>query len=168
MKKYMFTNCTMFLVLGLAATQTIASAQATPGLEGVWLGEIAPVDCHTGMPIPGVLSFPVLHMFGHDGSFTNESANFVATPASRRSSGVGRWEHTQAQTYTAAFQFFVYNPDESFMVLRKVSLTITLAGNYFTSVNQSQDYLVNFANGITLTPIPGASGCNTQKAIRLQ
>src|ERR1043166_6405522 len=150
-------NCTMILMLSVAAMHTIAYAQERPGLEGVWLGVLTPINCQTGARV-GPDSH-VLHMFGHDGSLTNESANLVATPASRRSSGLGRWQHTQAQTYTAAFQFFVYNPDESFLVLRRVSLTITLAGNYFTSVNQSQDYLVNFANGITLTPIPGASGC---------
>jgi hypothetical protein len=156
--KRILGSCTI-LLLGLVATQTIASAQATPGLEGVWSGEITPVNCQTGMPIDA-LPFHVLHMFGHDGSFTNESANLVATPASRRSSGVGHWQHTQAQTYTAAFQFFVYNPDESFMLLRRVSLTITLAGDSFTSVNQVQDF--DWYNQLV------SMGCTISTAKRIQ
>jgi hypothetical protein len=149
----------MILVLGVAATQTIASAQATPGLEGVWFGEVTPINCQTGVPNQSA-TFHVLHMFGHDGSLTNESANRAATPTSRRSSGVGHWQHTQAQTYTAAFWFFVYNPDDSFMLLREVSFTITLAGDHFTSVNQVQDY--NWANQVV------ATGCLTQTASRIQ
>jgi len=98
-------------------------------------------------------------MFGHDGSFTNESANRVATPASLRSSGVGRWQHTRAQTYTGSFQFFVYFPDQSFMLLRKVTLTITLAGDSFTTVNQVQDF--NWDNQLV------ATGCTIGTARRI-
>ena len=143
--KRIFESCTI-LLLGLAVIQTIASAEDTNGLEGVWSGDITPLvlpsgstDCKAGIANPSA-TFHVLHMFGHDGSLTNESANRVATPASRRSSGVGSWQHTRAQTYTAAFLFFVYNQDDSFILLRKVSLTITLAGDSFTTVNQVQDF----------------------------
>src|ERR1043166_4817288 len=107
MKTQIFSSCTMCLVLGFAATQRPAAAQATPGLEGVWFAEVTPINCVTRLPIPNVTPIHSLHMFGHDGSFTNESASLGPTPI--RSSGVGRWDRTQGQMFTAAFQFFNYN-----------------------------------------------------------
>jgi hypothetical protein len=156
--KRILGSCTI-LLLGLAATQTIASAQETPGLEGVWFADITPVNCQTGTPIPNVLPFRVLNMFGHDGSLTNESANLVPTPL--RSSGVGTWRHTQAQTYTATFRFFNYNPDGSFMLMRKVAFTIMLNGDHYTSIHQFQDFDANN------NPLPNM-GCNIGTATRLQ
>ena len=42
MKKRVFQSCTI-LVLGLAAIQTVASAQETPGIEGVWFADVTAV-----------------------------------------------------------------------------------------------------------------------------
>jgi hypothetical protein len=155
--KRIFGSCTI-LLLGLAATQTITSAQATPGLEGVWLAYFWPVNCQTGTRISNV-PILVLNMFGHDGSLTNESASLVPTPL--RSSGVGSWRHTQGQTYTATFRFFNYNPDGSFMLMRKVTFTITLDGDQYTSVHQFQDF-DQYNN-----PLPNM-GCNIGQATRIQ
>ena len=169
MKKGIFRSCTI-LVLGFAATQTIASAQErrdaeeTPGIEGVWFVVVTPVDCNTHQVIPNTVSFRALNMFSHDGSFTNDAALLVPnTP--RRSSGLGRWQHTQGQMFTATFQFFRYNPDNTFLVMRQVTLkTITLNGDQFTSFDQFQDFDANL-NPITSV---GSQGCNIETARRLQ
>jgi hypothetical protein len=158
MQNRFFQSCTI-LVLGLAAIQTAASAQETPGIEGVWFADVTAVDCQTGAVIPNVLPFRGLYMFGHDGSLTNEAAFLVPSP--RRSSGLGSWRHTQAQRYTSTFQFFRFNPDGSFMVMRRVTSTIVLNGDEFTSMDTLQDFDANNS------PI-SSMGCNIVTAIRVQ
>ena len=160
MKTRIFQSYAMpMLALGLAATQTVASAQETPGIEGVWFAEVAATDCQTGAVIPNVTPFRGLYMFGHDGSLTNEAAFLV--PSLRRSSGLGAWRHTQAQGYTSTFQFFRYNPDGSFMVMRRVTSTITLNRDEFTSIDKFQDFDANNS------PI-SSTGCNVVRAVRVQ
>jgi hypothetical protein len=159
MEKRIFSSCTLFLVVGFAAVLTTASAQETPGLEGVWVADVTPVDCQTGVVIPNAPSFRGLNMFSHDGSFTNEAAFPVPTPL--RSAGLGTWQHTQAQTYTTTFRFFRYNADGSFMAMRKVSVTIVLNGDQYTSSDKFQDFDLNN------NPLP-TMGCNTERAMRVQ
>jgi hypothetical protein len=166
--KRIFGNCTMILVLGLAAMQTLASAQDNqgengPGLTGVWWTVVTPITCTTPHQDTGPSIIRGLHMFGQDGSFTSEAAFLVAN-IPPRSGGVGRWQHTQDHTYAARFQFFRYKPaDGSFMVMRQVTLLpIVLNGNQFTSIDQVQDFDKD------LVPIPGTASCNRETAIRLQ
>src|SRR5439155_5532033 len=100
--KRILGSCTI-LLLGLAATQTIAPAQATPDLEGIWYNVVTPVDCTLHIPT-GAPSFHLLLMFSHDGSLTTEAAFPVGSPL--RSGAVGSWQHTQGHMYTATFRFF--------------------------------------------------------------
>ena len=156
MKQFILRGC-MLAVLALAATQTRVSAQATPGLDGSWFAVVIPTDCQTFTPITGAPSFRGLYLFGHDGSLTNEAAFLVANP--RRSSGLGTWRHTQAQSYAGTFQFFRYNPDGSFLSLRKVTTMIVLNGDQFTTKDMFQDFDAN--------NVPTQStGCNIVVATR--
>jgi hypothetical protein len=157
--KRTFGSCTI-LFLGLAAMQMIASAQATPGLDGIWYADVTPVDCNTGLVIPNAPTFRGLYMFGHDGSLTNEAAFPVPNP--RRSSGLGAWGHTQGQMYAGAFRFFRYNPDGSFLTLRRVTTTIVLNGDHFVSMDIFQDF---DADNHPISAA-GSSGCNTVAATR--
>jgi hypothetical protein len=147
------------LVLGLAAIQTAASAQETPGIEGVWFADVTAVDCQTGAVIPNVMPFRGLYLFNHDGSLTNEAAFLVPSP--RRSSGLGTWRHAEAQRYTSTFRFFRFNADGSFMVMRRVTSTIMLNRGEFTSIDKFQDFDAN-NNPISST------GCNIVTATRVQ
>ena len=166
MKKRIFSTCTLSLVLGFAAALNSASAKEPPGLEGNWFTVVTPVDCQTGAIIPNVPSFRGLYMFGHDGSLTNEAAFLVATPnfTPLRSSGVGAWGHMQGHMYAGTFWFFRYNPNGTFLAMRKVSTTILLNDDRFTSTDKFEDYDANN------NPISGAgsSGCNTVTATRVQ
>lgn len=157
MTKRVFRNCS--LVLGLAAMQIAASAEETPGVEGVWLANITPVDCQTGAVIANAVPFVGLYMFGHDGSLTNEAAFRVSNPL--RSSGLGTWEHTQGHTYTSTFRFFRYNPDGSFLSRRDVTLTILLNRANYTSTDRFQDFDANDK------PLP-AMGCNIETGTRFE
>jgi hypothetical protein len=129
------------------------------GLEGVWFADVTAIDCQSGAVIPNVPTFRGLYMFNHDGSLTNEAAFLTASP--RRSSGLGAWQHTQAHNYNGAFRFFRYNPDGSFLTMRKVTTTIALNGDHFTSVDVFQDFDANN------NPI-ASFGCNTVAATRVQ
>ena len=177
MTKQIFSNCTMFLVLGFAAALTNASAQGTaspqetPGLEGVWFAVVTPVTCDTHVPLPSTVPpgpFRGLNMFSHDGSMTNEAA-FLTPGIPPRSGGVGTWQHTQAQLYTATFRFFRYKDDGSFLAMRKVTLkTIMLYGGQFTSFDEFQDF-DDHNNPMQPTPGgPPTSGCNIENAVRVQ
>jgi len=149
----------IILVLTLAAMQVIASAQETPGMEGVWLAQVTPVDCQTGAIIANAVPFRGLNMFGHDGSLTNEAGFLVSNPL--RSSGVGTWKHTQGHTYTSRFRFFRYNPDGSMLAMREVTFTIVLNGDQYTSKDKFQDFDANNH------PLP-AMGCNIEAGTRLE
>jgi len=165
MKKQSFRTC-MILTLGLAAGLTNASAQETPGLEGVWLSFVTPVSCDLPhLPVPNGVPFRGLNMFSHDGSMTNEAAFFMAG-IPRKSGGLGGWRHTEAQMYTATFRFFRYKDDGTFLGMRQVTLeTITLNGDQFTSFDRFQDFDASFPP----QPIqgPGTSGCNIETEIRV-
>jgi hypothetical protein len=168
MKKQIFSSCTMFFAIGLAATQTLASAQETPGLEGVWLSVVTPVDCVTHAPI-NAPSFRGLNMFSHDGSMTNDAAFLVPpNPIARRGAGLGGWQRTQGQTFTATFRFFRYNNiDGAFLSMRRVTLvTINLHGDQFTSFDMFQDFDAQTPPQPIL--MPGSTGCNMEQATRVQ
>jgi len=159
MKKQILSSCAM-LAFSFAATLTNASAQATPGIEGVWFAHIRAVDCQTGNVLP--IEFRALNMFSHDGSMTNDAAFPQGPmPILLRSSGLGSWQHTQAQTYTLAFRFFRYNPDGSFAAMRRVTQTLVVNGDQYTSVDRFQDFDLNN------NPQP-TTGCNIESAIRVQ
>jgi hypothetical protein len=154
MKKSFFRTCAI-LVLGVAAMQTVASAQATPGIEGLWIANVTNRDCQTGA---SGATFRALYMFIHDGSVTTEAAFF--TPSPRRSSGLGAWRHLQANTYASAWWFFRYNPDGSFLSMREITQTIELNGDQFTTVDKVEEY---DANGNLIS-----TGCATSVATRAQ
>jgi hypothetical protein len=162
--KRLFGSCTI-LVLGMAAMPQLLPAQQGPGLDGVWFAVVAPAVCGTFTPIPGAPTFSGLYMYSHDGSLTNEAAfpsNFPQ-PILQRSSGVGAWKHAEGQTYTAAFRFFRYNPDNSFHALRFVTSTIVRDGDRWFSQDTFQDFELG-NNPIS----PPVSGCNVVVATRVQ
>ena len=66
--------------------------------------------------------------------------------------------------YAGTFWFFRYNPNGTFLAMRKVSTTILLNDDRFTSTDKFEDYDANN------NPISGAgsSGCNTVTATRVQ
>jgi len=151
-------RCSTILVLAFAAIQMVAYADG-PDLEGAWFAVVTPIDCTSHAVIPNAPTFRGLYMFGHDGSLTNEAA--FPGPGIFRSSGVGAWQHTQAQMYTSAFWFFRYNGDGSFLSLRRVMSKITVNGDQWTSIDMFQDFNVNDQPTQTI-------GCNMVVAMRPQ
>src|ERR1039458_3322401 len=96
MTKRILSTCTM-LLLGVAATQAIASTDENHDLEGVWNVNVTIRQCQTGGVIRTVRA---LNLFMHDGSFTETGANILRSPS------VGGWRHDQGKIYTATFWFF--------------------------------------------------------------
>ena len=155
----------IILVLGMAAVPALLSAEGPPALDGVWSAVVAPAVCGSFINIPGAPTFRGLYMFSHDGSLTNEAAfpaAFEPPAILQRSSGVGAWRHTQAQTYTGSFRFYRYNSDNSFHALRVVTTTIVLAGDHFFSQDMFQDF------DLDNHPVsPAVTGCNTVVGTRV-
>jgi hypothetical protein len=108
MKRRILVSC-MMTVVCFSVVQSVASAQETPGIDGIWIGNVVAADCTSHMPLPGAVPFRALYMFGHDGSLTTEAAFFV--PVAPRSSGLGTWKHNQGQTYASKFWFFRYKAE---------------------------------------------------------
>lgn len=152
MKKRVLRSCTM-LLLSFAATQAIASAEETHGIEGVWSVNVAIRDCQTGALIRAVRA---MNLFMHDGSLTETAVNIM------RTSSLGTWRHDQRQTYTAIFRFFRYNPDGTFASIAKVTRTIDLNHNntQFTSTGTVEDF---DANNVLIS-----NTCSTETATRPQ
>jgi hypothetical protein len=135
----------MILALGIAATLTIALTQETPGMEGAWISNVTIAECQTGAPI-GDPFIRILYLFSHDGSLTNEPGFLPPSPpepATRFSSGLGAWQHAQAQTYNAKLRFWVFNPDNSIAKMAVVTKTIELSGGVFTARSVVQDFNVS-------------------------
>jgi hypothetical protein len=143
--KRILESCAI-LLLGLAATQTGASAQETSGLEGVWISNVTSVDCQSGVPVSPGPFVRILYQFSHDGSLTNEPGFLPPPPpepATRFSSGLGTWRHAQAQTYNAKLRFWVFNPNNSIALMAVVTKTIELGGDVFTAKSIVQDFNVS-------------------------
>jgi hypothetical protein len=140
MKRSILVTCTMTVVC-FSVLQTVASAQETPGIDGIWIGNVVAADCTSHMPLPGAVPFRALYMFGHDGSLTTEAAFFV--PIAPRSSGLGAWRHSQGQTYASKFWFFRYKADGSFLAFREITQTIQLNGDQFTTFDRIEEYDAN-------------------------
>ena len=104
-----------------------AQGDTTDPIEGVWTAEVTIRDCTSGAP---VRSFRGLQMFGHGGELaaTNNSPTMLQGPS------LGVWQKAAGSgQYTATFRFFRYNPDGSFAGSQRVSRTIQLSGDQFTS-----------------------------------
>lgn len=139
--KRILGSCTI-LLLALAATETIASAQATSGLEGVWISNVTPINCQTGAPLAPATA-RVLYLFNHDGSVTDQPGYLPPASGLRLSGGLGTWRHAQAQTYDFKLWLWVYNSDNSIAAMSVFTKTIELVGDVFTSRGVRQDFNVN-------------------------
>jgi hypothetical protein len=144
--------CATF-ALALAATQTIASAEEGPGIEGVWSVNVTIRQCQNNVVLRNLRA---LNLFIHDGSLTETAANVLRSPS------VGEWKHVQGHTYSSTFRFFRYNPDGSFASTAKVTRTIEFFqdGNHFTSTGTVEDF--NADNVLIST------SCATETATRAQ
>ena len=141
----------ILVILGLAASQTILSAQERPGIEGVWSVTVNVVNCQTGAPIRTVAS---LQQFRPDGSMI-ETANTASRGISE-----GVWGLAGDHTVAASYWFYRYNPDGTFASRASVVDKIVLGEDgHFTSSGVVTDY---DANGNQLTV-----GCFTHTASRL-
>ncbi len=148
----------MALMAFTIAPASVSAQQAAPKkLEGVWDSRVTLTNCQSGAVLA---MFRAFEMFIHGGSLTDTNA--APNAATSRGPGFGRWQHLDGQNYSAAMQFFRFNPDGSFAGVQKINRAIVLAndGNSYTSTVtfESDD-----PSGNVLM-----SGCGTETATRLQ
>ena len=154
--KRILESCTI-LLLGLVATQTIASAEDTNDLEGLWFTKITVTDCHNVL-LRNVQNF---EMFLHDGSSIGPGGTVPPSPqALGRTDSVGMWRHLQAHTYAATFWFFGLNPDGTLASKVMAVRTIQVNGDQFTG----SDHVTVF----DLSDHVLSTACTTVSASRLR
>jgi len=110
-----------------------AQAAETPDpIEGVWTAEVTIRDCTTGAT---VRSFRGLQMFEHGGQLTATNN----APTATQGPSLGGWQKgATAGQYTSTFRFFRYAVDGTFAGSQRVSRTIQLSGDKFTSTISAQ------------------------------
>ena len=101
------------------------------GLVGSWNVQVTIRDCQTGAAL---VSFPAMLTFNQGGTM-QETANDAA-PLSRLP-GHGVWSHQRGRRYSAAFQFFRFNPDGTFAGRNVIRSTASLgqSGNEYTTTD---------------------------------
>ena len=127
--KRMFESCAL-LALALAAMQTTARAQETPGIEGPWQTQVHVYNCDTGVTVRDVSA---LNLFMHDGSITETAVNNM------RTSSVGTWKHVHGNTYRATFWFYRYTPAFTLASLARADNDIILNGDHFDITGKVTD-----------------------------
>ena len=137
---------------GAASPSTPAEARA---IEGVWEPTVTIRDCQTGAPI---VSFLSMDSYIRGGAYVGEG---MGVPANR-ALGLGTWHHEGGRNFTAAYQFFAYNPDGTPLGRLRVSARIRLSadGNSFRASDTAE---LTDLNGTLLRQI-----CGTREASRLR
>jgi hypothetical protein len=131
-----------------------ALAQAR-AIEGPWEPMVTIRDCQTGTPI---VSFLSMESYLRGGAFVGEG---MSEP-SNRALGLGTWRHVDGRNFTAAYQFFAYNPDGTPLGRLRVSSKIRLSadGESFRTTDTAE---LTDLNGTVLQQI-----CGTREATRLR
>ncbi len=121
-------------------------------IEGVWQNEVTVRDCQSGTPF---FTFKSLTTFMQGGTMLEDAA--FESPF--RTSGHGIWQKTHGRQYIAAWTFFAFAPDGSFIGSRKVSATINL--NSANSTTSDATVEIYDANGNLLV-----RGCSSATSTR--
>jgi hypothetical protein len=101
-------------------------------IEGVWSAQVTIRDCSSGST---VRTFRGLQMFGHGGQLTATNNG----PTVMQGPSLGVWQKGSGSgQYTATFRFFRYNADGTFAGSQRVTRTIQLSGDQFTSTISAQ------------------------------
>jgi len=160
------------LLLGATAASSaqgmpVGRAAAPAPLEGTWNVAVTPYNCATGAPFTAA-TFRARLSFHAGGSMTETTFNPSFQPG-QGSTGLGSWERTGPNSYSAVFEAFIYftsvvTPPEVPRYTqgqRRVDQSIEMQDrDHWTS-----SALVSFedVNGTTLT-----SGCFNAAAERMQ
>lgn len=81
-------------------------SQAPAPLEGTWVVTIQPVNCSSGLAVPGVPSVRAYLTFASGGTMTETNSNVAFEPG-QRGPGHGYWERTGRTSYQFAFEAFI-------------------------------------------------------------
>ena len=81
-------------------------SQAPAPLEGTWVVTIQPINCSSGLDVPGVPSVRAYLTFAPGGTMTETNSNAAFEPG-QRGPGHGYWERTGRTSYQFAFEAFI-------------------------------------------------------------
>ncbi|MGA8086205.1 MAG: hypothetical protein WCA10_02790 [Terracidiphilus sp.] len=130
-------------------------------LEGAWWVNVSVFDCNTLAPKG---KFTSLLLFSRGGAVTETTANPGFLPG-QRSIGIGNWDRSRYETYTASDVAFILFSGGPFQAgTQKITHTITLSDD---GSRWSDRALVDFYDA-TGAPIVTMHACATATAARLQ
>jgi hypothetical protein len=140
--------------------QSVESA-SSHSLEGAWFVNVSVFDCNTLAPKG---KFTSLLLFSRGGTLTETTANPGFLPG-QRSIGIGTWEKSRHDTYSATDLAFIMFSGGPFQAgTQKITHTITLDDD---GSEWSDQALVDFYDA-TGAPITAMHACATATATRLQ
>ncbi len=116
-----------FVVLPSPSTaETPEGSESAGKLEGTWVTQVTVRDCQTGSPLR---TFVALNTFneGHTMIDTTTTAS-----ASARAPGLGKWEKTGPQTYSATSLAFLFSPVGAWSGTQKLTHLIQASGGEIT------------------------------------
>jgi len=143
------------LILPFGRGAVAHSADADEGkLQGTWHITVTLHNCQTGAPL---VSFPSLLTFVRGGEFVEVTSNPAFLPG-QRSPGVGTWSRTEAHTFKAVSDAFLYfnsptNPPGFQRGVQRIIQDIEVNGDQFSAKASTQFF---DTNGNLLT-----TGCAT-------
>lgn len=153
------------MLLGGAATAMaqgipVGRAAAPAPLEGTWDVVVTPYNCASGTPIT-VATFKARLGFHAGGTMTETNFNPTFQPG-QRSTGLGSWERTGPNAYSALFEAYVFFPSARYARgFQRVDQTIEMQdADHWTS-----SALVAFYDE---AGTPGITGCFNATAQRQQ
>jgi len=130
-----------------AAAQNPAGPASVGKLEGTWVTQVTVRDCQTGSPLR---TFLALNTF-------NEGQTMIDTTtgasASARAPGLGKWEKTGPQTYSATTLAFLFSPVGTWIGAQKLTHVIQASGGEITFTSTVE--ISNTAGNVTV------NGCAT-------
>lgn len=144
--------------LFLAATAALlaqdnSGAVAAGKLEGTWVTQVTVRDCQSGFPLR---SFPALNTF-HAGNTMTDTT--TGASAAARTPGLGKWDKTGPQSYTAETLAFLFNPTGVWTGVQKLSHSIVADAGEITFESRVE---ISDTNGNVIT-----RGCATALGRRL-
>ena len=138
-KRKLFGHLGLMCGLSLAIAVPLTPARAAEDsraeagkLEGTWLTQVAGRDCATGVILR---TFSAINTFNVGQTMLDTTAG---APPAQRSPGMGKWEKTGPQTYSAISFALLFNPVGVWTGTQKLTHTIEVTGNQSNFTSRSE------------------------------
>jgi hypothetical protein len=137
----------------LGAQQGNSESQAGR-IEGTWRLLITVRDCQTGAE---QRTFPALFAFAKGGILTETTAG---QPPALSTPGFGVWRHMDGHSYSAVFEYFIFNPAGAWIQTHRFTRAIELDKDADAFTDSIKLQIFDISGNLIVT------GCGTSVALR--